>query len=186
MNPCLPSVGNEEARLAIFLDYPAVVEDKRNKAWVSVNAEFVKWSLRRMSVDTDLVYFDFILKCYPAMKLPGKKADRLALVAACSCYRYESLKTLQHCKTVVGLGSLAGEVLTGYGKIGEVEGCSWVPIERPLRDLGINVWIGYSPGYALEKPSESQGIYRVLWKAAEEAGLNPVFDPSVKPFPFPE
>jgi len=140
-----------------------------------------------MGVGLEHVYLDYILKCYPGAGLSKKKADRLALVAACSQYRFASLQELPNCKTVVGLGTLSGEVLTGYGKIGEIEGTHWPYIESQMLAIGIeSVWVGYNPCYVMEKPGEAGGVYRVIWMAACEAGLNPIFHPEVKPFQFPE
>lgn len=183
-NRCLPSVGDPSlCKLAIYLDAPAVVEDKRGKSWVGPNAEFVKWCLKRMGVGLQHVFLDYILKCYPNQNLTKmKKEVRMEMVRACAPYRIESLMDLQHCKTLVGLGTLCGEVFTGYPKIGDTEGCEWVLMESRLREKYVNAWIGYNPGYALEKPAETVGIYRVIWKACVAAGLNPKFDATVKPF----
>jgi hypothetical protein len=47
-----------------------------------------------------------------------------------------------------------------------------------------HVWIGFSPGLVKEKPSEAGSIYRVLFVAAEEAGLNPHVA-KIAPYEFP-
>ena len=183
---CLPSIGEKNCKVAIFLDYPAMIEDKRNHSWVGTNAEFVLWCLKRMGVGLHEIYLDYILKCYPAKGIPKKKDVRRELVDACRCYREASMAELLECKVVVGLGTLCGEVLTGYAKIGEIEGSFWRPIEPFMRSRFVHVWIGYNPGYVMEKPGESGGVYRVLWKACEEAGLNPAFQKDVKPFNYPD
>lgn len=169
---CLPSLGGVDCKLAIFLDHPAVVEDKRGRSWVGDNAEFVKWCLRRMSVSLELVYLDYIVKCYPT-KLPGQKIERMACVAACSQYRFASLQELKQLRALVVLGSLGCEAMTMHKTIGDKAGAEWMPASHLMRQFVPHVWVGFSPGLVKEKPSEAGSIYRVLWRAASEAGLNP-------------
>lgn len=181
---CLPSWGTPDlCKLAIYLDHPSAVEDKRGRSFVSDNADFVQFCLRRMSVNIEEVYLDYILKCYP-IKLPGKKPDRMACVSACAQYRLASLEDLPHLRAVVGLGSLACETFTGVKEIGLKAGVSWEPISPIMRQLCPTIWIGYSPGSVREKPSEAGAIYRVIFRAAEQAGLNPKPNLSIKPYEF--
>lgn len=169
---CLPSLGSSSCKLAIFLDHPSVVEDKRGRSWVGDNANFVNFCLKRMSIDPESVFRDYIVKCYP-VKLPGAKAERMACVAACSQYRFESLKELSSLKAMVVLGSLGCETITHHKTIGDKAGAEWQPVSLLMKQYISHVWIGYSPGLIKEKPSEAGSIYRVIWRAAEEAGLSP-------------
>lgn len=169
---CMVSEGKWDCRLAIFLDSPGLVEDKRGRSFSSDGAEFVKYCLHRMSIDPALVYFDYIVKCY-AGKLPGQKGDRMQCVNACSQYRYAALASLQKLRAMVVLGSLGCETMTGVKEIGKRQGAEWEPVSMLMRKYIKHVWVGFSPGLLKEKPSEAGSIYRVIFKAAEEAGLNP-------------
>lgn len=169
---CLPSVGDQDCTLAIFLDYPTLVDDRRGRSFSSDNAEFVRFCLKRMSVPLEAVYLDYIVKCYP-VKMPGKKDERMACVRECSTYRTESIEQLTHLKAMVVLGSLGCEMITTDKTVGHKAGAEWAPISPMLRQHIDHVWIGMSPGVLAEKPSEAGSIYRVIWMAAEEAGLHP-------------
>lgn len=181
---CLPSQGSTSCTLAIFLDSPSYIDDKRGKSFVSDNAEFVKYCLRRMSVPIEMVYLDYIVKCYPK-KLPGQKADRMACVNACSQYRLASLQQLTRLKSLVVLGSLGCETFTFEKQIGLKAGADWEPVSPLVRKIVPRVWVGYSPGVLEKKPSEAGAIYRVIYVAAEEAGLHPQVNQSIKPYEFP-
>lgn len=179
---CLPSRGDLSCKLAIYLDYPAMIEDQRGKSFIGDNAKFVIWCLRRMGIDPDRVYMDYILKCYPK-KVSGKKADRMSQVSACSQYRLGTLEDMPQLAALVGLGSLCCEAFTGAKSVGEKQGAEWVPLSPLMKRFVPHVWIGYSPGIVKEKASEAGAIFRVIWRAAEEAGLNPVLT-EITPYEF--
>lgn len=178
----MPSQGDENCKLAIYLDSPNFMDEKRGKSFVSDSAEFVKFCLRRMSVSAEDVYLDYIVKCY-AGKLPGKKEDRMACVRACSQYRFASLQKLTQLKAMVVLGSLGCETITLEKKIGNRAGAEWPPVSPVMRQHVKHVWVGFSPGLLKEKPAEAGSIYRVIWMAAEEAGLQPQVA-KIKPYEF--
>lgn len=180
---CLPSIGGENCRLAIFLDSPAMIDDKRGRSFVSDNAEFVKFCLKRMSIRLEDVYLDYIVKCYTP-KLPGEKATRMECVRSCAQYRFESLKHLPKLRSIVALGALGCETFTLAKKIGSKQGCEWVPASPIIRQHVEHVWIGFSPGLLKEKPSEAGSIYRVIYMAAKEAGLKPHVNLTLKPYDF--
>lgn len=180
---CLPSIGGSDCRLAIFFDSPAMIEDKRGRSFVSDNAEFVKYCLQRMSVKLEYVYLDYIVKCY-TKKLPGEKAARMDCVRSCSQYRFASLQEMPKLKSIVALGALGCETFTLAKKIGTKQGCEWVPASPIIRQHVKHVWIGFSPGLLKEKPSEAGSIYRVIFMAAQEAGLKPHVNLNLKPFDF--
>ncbi len=180
---CLPSRGGLDCKLAIFLDYPSVVEDRRGKSFVGDNARFVDYCLRRMSIDPTSVYLDYILKCYPN-KIPGKKDERMGLVRSCSQYRFGTLEDMPNLRSLVGLGGLCCETFTGEKTIGSKQGAEWRPLSPLMQRHVSHIWIGYSSGIIREKPSEAGAIYRVIWAAAQEAGLNPVANMKVKPYEF--
>lgn len=179
---CLPSSGPDTATLAIFLDSPNYLDDRRGRSFVSDNADFVRFCLRRMSVNPEEVYLDYIVKCYPG-KLPGKKADRMACVNACSQYRYAALEKLPRLKSLVVLGGLGCEAMTMEKEIGKKAGCDWKPASMMMQQHVDTVWVGYSPGLVKEKPAEAGSIYRVIWMAAQQAGLNCKVA-KIKPYEF--
>lgn len=179
----MPSIGDQDCRLAIYLDFPGMIEDKRGRSFVSDGAEFVKFCLQRMSVSLADVYMDYVVKCYPK-KLPGGKGDRMECVRACSQYRFAALKEMPHLKTIVALGSLGCETFTLVKKIGDRQGCEWKPSSPIMQHFVEHVWIGYSPGLLKEKPAEAGSIYRVIFMAAKEAGLEPRVNKKLKPFDF--
>lgn len=181
---CLPSIGDQDCKLAIFLDQPGFLEDRKGLSWVGDSAAFVMYCLRRMSVDPDLVYRDYIIKCYTA-KLPGKKPERMGLVRACSQYRFASLQEMPHLKAVVVLGALGCETMTHCKTVGDKQGAEWEPISPLMRQHVPHVWVGFSPGLLREKAGEAGSIYRVIFMAAKEAGLNPKPNLAIKPYEFP-
>lgn len=180
---CLPSRGGTDCTLAIYLDSPTYMDDKRGRSFVSDNAMFVDYSLKRMSIDPKHVYMDYIVKCYPG-KLPGKKEDRMSCVRACSQYRLASLQALTNLKALVVLGGLGCETMTLNKTVGEKAGAEWAPASPVMKQIADHVWVGYSPGLLAEKPAEAGAIYRVIWAAAEEADLNPK-TAQIKPYEFP-
>lgn len=182
---CLPSIGGQDCSLAIFLDSPAMIEDKRGRSFVSDNAEFVKFCLQRMSVKLEDIYLDYIVKCY-AKKLPGDKSARMECVRSCSQYRFAALQEMPHLKSIVALGALGCETFTLIKKIGDRQGCEWTPASPVIRQHVRNVWIGFSPGLLREKPSEAGSIYRIIFMAAKEAGLKPKTNLTMKPYDFPD
>lgn len=170
---CLKGGGGLDAALCIFLDAPTIVEDRRGKSLVAEAAMLLKWFLNRMSVQTENVYVDYVLKCYPKPnKNVGKKAFRAQMLEACSVYRFATLQRISP-KAIIAMGTTACEAFTGSSEIGQYEGARWIPNEPRVREAVEAVWVSYSPAYALENPAESVGIYRTLFAAAKEAGLKP-------------
>jgi uracil-DNA glycosylase family 4 len=125
-----------------------------------------------------------VIKCFPKPnKAFGRKAHRAEMLEQCSVYR---VATLQHHKpkAIVAMGTTACEAFMGSAEIKEYEGARWIPNEPFVREYVPAVWVCYSPAYAIQDPSQSVPIYRTLFSAAEEAGLNPVFDPTVEPYDY--
>jgi uracil-DNA glycosylase family 4 len=183
---CLKGEGDSDAaKLVIFLDAPTIVEDRRKRSFVSQSADLVKWMVRRMSLSSEQVYLDYVLKCYPkANKAFGRKADRSAFIHACSVYRVATLQSIRPTDIVV-MGSVACETFLHASKVSQLEGTWWVPLEPQVREAGVErVWVSFSPAYAIEKPAESPAIYRVIFEAARRIGLNPKTNPNIKPFDY--
>lgn len=180
---CLESLGDQDAKLAIFFDAPGFLEDRTGRSFVNDSAEFVKFSLARMSVSLDDVYLDYIVKCAPHKgKLPGKKPDRMACVNACSQYRLTALENLPHLKAICILGSLGSETFLGVKTVGDRAGAEWTPLSPFVRRFVDHIWVGFSPGLLREQPAEAPAIFRVIWKAAEDAGLRPKVNLKLKPY----
>lgn len=181
---CLKGGGGGTAPLAIFLDSPTLVEDRRHRGFVSQGAEFLRWMLRRMSLVNDDVYVDYVLKCYTGNdKTVGRKAYRQEMIEACSTYRFATLQQIKP-KAILTMGSKACEAFLGTEKVGNYEGAHWIPNEPLVREFVPHIWVTYSPLYALEDPSESVTIYRTLLAAAEDAGLKPKLNEKEAPFDY--
>ncbi len=173
---CMVGVGNPEtARMAIYMDQPSYMDDRMSKAFSAESGDLLRHFIARMGIHPDFVYFDYILKCHcPKKMMPSTKADRLICIQACSKYRFATLQTMPNLKSIVAMGKIALEAFTGNTEIGKFEDCSWEPREPQIRELGIpHIWVTYSPLYCFEKPAETPSLYRVVWRAAVEAGLNP-------------
>lgn len=173
--PLLKGMGCEDsARLAIFVDYPNFLEDKRGRAFVSEANELLKYLLARMGLTEKDYVLSYTLCCCPGKKLPGKKAERYKCIEACSEYRFATLQNMPNLKAIVAMGKTSSEAFTHRSEIGDTEGCDWFAMETQVRDLGIdNIWVSYSMGYLMEKAGETPSVYRVLWQAALQAELNP-------------
>lgn len=169
----LQGLGNPDtAKLAIFCDAPMWEDDQRRRPFVSRAGEILLNLLGRMSLTTEEVYLDYIVKCFAGKKMPRQKCERLRCVEACSEYRFATLQNMPNVKKIVGMGSLSLEAMVGSSEMKHFEGESWTPRELELRQYG-EVWITYSPAYLDEKPAEIPNVYRILFTAAQQAGLDP-------------
>ncbi len=182
---CLKGGGGDKPKLMIFLDHPNVVEDKRGRGVVSDGVEWLKWCFRRMSISRDDVYVDYVLKCYAGRNKEVKtKALRAEMIEQCSVYRVATLQQLKP-EAIVAMGGWACEALTGRStKLKMSEGNKWIATEPFVSQFVSRVWVTYSPLYPLQAPGESQTIFRVLWCAAQDAGLKPVINKTVTPFDY--
>lgn len=168
-------------KLVIFSDYPDYFADHSGKPYALDTGRILDWFLDRMSVDRDRVAYEYTLRCYPAKKLPTTKAGRANLIEECSVYRFATIAKLRP-KALVGLGQSTLEAFTGHTRIGDYQGRA-IPIwEGVVRDYAQRIWIGYSLNYILAYPSDTPSVFRVIYRAAEEAGLKPKIDPTVPPF----
>lgn len=180
---CLKGRGWDDAKLVVFMDSPNFVEDRRGVGMVSEGAEWVRWAFRRMSIE-DGYFMEYTLKCSTKRdKSFGKKHYRSTCIDSCSAYRIATLQLFRP-KAIVAMGAVSCQMVTGKDKVSLHEGTTWTPVDPEMRDFIDHVWVTYSPLYVLEAPAESVGIFRVLWHAAIEAGLNPVINPDVKPFDY--
>lgn len=181
---CLKGSGSTDAPLLIYLDAPTLVDDKRARSFVSEAADYLRHLLDLMSIGQGSVYVDYVLKCYPkSNKNFGKKSPRAQMIEACATYRVATLQQIKP-KAIIAMGTVACEAFIGESKVGNFEGTCWIPNEPFVREFVERVWITYSPAYALEDPANAVSIYRTLFAAATEAGLNPQFNKDAKAFDY--
>ena len=181
-NVCMKGWTGSDPRLLIFVDSPNVSEDRSGKSGTGESQELIRWMLQRMSVSLDKVAMSYTLRCIRAKQLT-KKAERIAAIESCWKYNLATIASLRP-KAVVVMGQVSVECFLGTSEVGAREGTKWTA-DPPVRKVGVEeVWVTYSPAYALEQPAETYRIYRVLWKAAEEAGLKPKTNNKLKPFEF--
>lgn len=177
---CLKGRGEKDAPLLILLDAPGIIEDKRGRSFVSEGSEYLDFLMSKMSVPREKYYLDYILKCYPKpCKEFGRKAPRQQMIEACSTYLIATLQFLKP-KVIVLMGTIACETAMGKEKVSEFEGTKWIPNDPLFRNFVDRVWITYNPAYGIQDPSETVGIYRTLFCAAEEAKLKPHWNPTPK------
>lgn len=173
---CLTGRGDRDASLLILLSAPSMVDDRRHQSFVSDEADYVDNLMKRMSINRADYYLDYVLKCYPKpCKQFGTKAHRQVMIEACSKYLIATLQFVKP-KAIVLMGATACESVMGSDEVGSYEGTFWQPKHPLLREYVDIVWITYSAAYGLKDPAESVGIYRVLFHAANDAGLFPIFD----------
>lgn len=169
-------------RLVIFTDHPDYFADNSHRPYTLDVRHILVWLLARMSVKSEDVAFEYTLRCYPQKSLPTTKAERATCIEECSTYRFAMVAKLKP-KAIVALGQTSLEAFTGCTRIGDYEGRSVDCWEGIVRKHGpSNVWIGYSINYILVSPAETPNVFRTIFRAAEQAGLNPKLDPSVPPY----
>lgn len=180
---CLRGRVTNEGRkpLVVFTDSPDYFADSSGRGYTLDVRRMLDWLFARMSVDLGRVAYEYTLRCYTKGTLPSTKADRAVCIEECSEYRFASIAKLRP-KAIAVLGQVSLEAFTGKSQIGQwVERRirSWEPVVRDYTD---GVWVGYSLQYILTSPGDTPSVFRVLWKAAEEAGLKPKINSSIPPF----
>lgn len=166
--------------LVVFTDFPDYFADNSGKPYALDTRRILDWMFRRMSVSPGDVALEYTLRCY-SPKLSKAKAGRAPAIEACSRYRFATIARLRP-KAIAVLGQISLEAFTGKSKVGDHEGTrirAWEPV---VRDHVDEVWVGYSIAYCLISPSDTYRVFRVLYRAAEDAGLNPKLNPNIPPF----
>lgn len=148
-------------KLMIVLDSPAIEDDKRHKLGESNSFKMLKFLLSRLGISMDDVAIVFVLRCFKPKNIFSKKAQRMIAYTACRDHLFADLQTYQP-KAIVAMGTMACESLMKGAKVGDKEGCQWI---SPT--LKRDIWISYSPAYAVESPGETGALYRVLFKACK-------------------
>lgn len=174
MNP----VGPPDTALRIFLDSPPKEDDMRHKFGASNISRFVRWMMLRNGLKEEDYQIAFTLKCAIPKNFLTKKENKQECVRACSKFRIASL---QNAKVVLAMGELS--VMAFLGKpLKKVVGCFW-----PSREIsGLTIAASYAAGYPLAegKAGESVSMARIMWMAAEKAGLKPYFNPDAGLFDY--
>ncbi len=165
---CFQPRGSSNPKLLIRLDYPYIDDDKGGQ---SKATKLLLWMIKRMSLSLEQIAIDYILKCHKPKQQLKKKPERLEAIRQCKSNDNLSIKP----KAIVLMGSIACESKFP-DQLKNREGAYWFDNPR--------VFVTYSPAYAIETPSQIVGIYRMIWWAAEYAGLNPKFNPQIKPFNY--
>jgi uracil-DNA glycosylase len=168
-------------KLVIFTDYPDYFADHAHAPYKLDVKELLFELLSRMSVAPEDVGFEYTLRCYPAKSLPGTKAERAGCIEECAAYRFNAILRTRP-KALVALGKVSMEAFTGRSELKNSEGRKFANWEPIVREVVPEVWVGYSINYLLVSPSDTPRVFRVLYKAAEDAGLHPKINP--KPFKF--
>lgn len=165
--------------LLILMDNPDKVSDSIGRPFSEEHGAMLRWLLDCMSVKLDDVAVDYVLRCYG--KTPKSKSERTTVIQECGSYRYKAIKRIKP-KVIVTLGELALFALTGKHQIGKAEGDRFRAWEGVVNQYAPHVWATYSLAYALTSPSGTPKVFRTMFSAAEEAGLNPQLNPRIKPF----
>lgn len=183
---CMKGKGETYGTMTVFTDFPDYFATRARRAYALDVGRFLDWMFERMSINPRLINYEYTLRCYAQKTLPTTKAGRLVCIQECNQYRF-AIVAKQRPKAIVTLGQVSLEAFTGRTKLKDNNGLQ-VPTNELIisRRCGIeHIWCGYSVQYALMSPSESPDMFRVLWYAAEEAGLKPKLNPSVTPFQWP-
>lgn len=174
---CLKGIGTDKHRpLMIFADYPDHFANKAKRAFVADVREFWEYILGSMSVSKDDVAFDYTVKCNIPKGVANTKAERAPIIMECNRYRFSSIRKVKP-KAIVISGSVSLEAFTGKTNVGEYHESSVRAWERPVRDIVTNVWVCHSAMYAMSSPAATVPIFRTVFQAAQEAGLNPRLNP---------
>lgn len=156
-----PGWGNSKAPLAILLDCPGNALAEK----LLINL------LMRLSLNGNDVWIDYLVKC----PLPKKALKANVLEYYKICWNHIIRQEIIDAKSVVVAGNWGCDFLTDH-KMKDLHG---------RKDSDTEIWVCYSFKYLLMNPAECVDNWRVLFKAAEEAGLKPKMNLDVPAFKFP-
>lgn len=158
---CVSGWGNPDAKLVILLDCPGDILAEKLLVWI----------LERLSLTGDDVWVDYTVKC------PIPKGTKKKPLSVCHkiCWTSHPRTQALNAKSMVIAGKWGTDFVIDR-KLKEIHG---------MKDAETEVWCCYSFMYLLMNPAECVDTWRVLFKAAEEAGLKPAMKIDVKPFRFP-
>lgn len=156
-----PGWGNPDARLVIVLDAPGS----------PLAEKLLVWSLQKLSLTADDVWVDYLWKCPLPKQLKKKELEVTHRI--CWTSHPRAWGDAED-KVIVLAGNYSAEFLAS-AKMADCHGKKHIT----------GIWIAYSFLYLLMNPAECHPTACVLYKAAEEAGLSPVYNFDVPPFRFP-
>lgn len=162
---CKRGFGNSAAPLLIYITSPGYKKAE----------DLIVWMILKMGLSEKDVYIDYILRC-PApsgskTKTSSKKT-RLPIIETCT----KLWPTFGRGQEVVTLGNIPYEAFSDRSKVSGYEG---------RYDKDNEVWCGYGLDYCLQNPAEALRVWRLIYKAAEKAGLQPKHT-DITLFEFPE
>lgn len=155
--------GNPDAKLVILLDAPGDI----------LAEKLLVWLLMRLSLTSEDIWVDYLVKCELTESKP-KKAD--VLLAYKTCWQHIPRTQVTTTDNVVVICGNWGSKLVAGQEMKNIHG---------RKDEETGAWICYSFNYLLMQPSVCLETSRVLWKAAEEAGLHPMTNTKLEMFKFP-
>lgn len=151
--------GNPDAPMGIVLDCPGD----------ALAEKLLIWLIYKLSLTGNDIWVDYTFKC-PTDDY--KKKELTTCYATCfNAY----IRTWEKRKSLV----LAGNWTSSF--VGGVPLKDWHGRKNPDTEC----WHVYSFKYLLMDPAECLDTSRVLFKAAEEAGLSPKYNSTIPNFKFP-
>ncbi len=156
----VPGWGNPLAKLVIVLDCPGD----------HLAEKLLVWLCQKLSLTADDIWVDYTFKCPIESRLRKELHERYFS----TCWNVFPRPEVQNNHTLVLMGNYSISLLAG-AKTKDIQG----------RKAGTGAWCCYSLNYLLMNPAECVTTWRVLYKAAEEAGLKPRMDMKLGMFKFP-
>lgn len=151
--------GNPDAPMAIVIDCPGD----------TLAEKLLMWLVYKLSLTGNDVWVEYTFKC-PVLKQKKKELQ------GCHSTCWEAYpRSLEHCKSIVIAGSWSSSFVGGR-QLKDMHG---------KKDPNSELWFVYSFKYLLMNPAECLDTSRVMFRAAEEAGLQPKYNSSIANFIFP-
>jgi uracil-DNA glycosylase len=169
---CMEAMPNLRAPLQVFIDGPTAQDDDFGGYGSSRVSRLLMWMLEKWTLYPEEVGINFTIRC--CTSTVKKKVDQKDSIAACSIY---SEKAIAAAKSLLGMGDLS----------------SWRLLDSPIsrtvyqehkKARPVPVFMSYSPGYFLQKTAETIDGLRMLHRAAEAAGLKPIYNKDLPLFDF--
>lgn len=153
--------GNPDAKLVVLMDDPGHVQSEK----------LLIWMFKKLGLTGNDVWVDYTFKCQIPKGLKKNVLRHCYEICWSSHPRKEALED----RALVIAGNYGADFVLQQ-KMKEMNG---------RKDEETGAWIIYSFSYALMNPAICVDIWRVLFKAAQEAGLEPRMVIDVEPFRFP-
>jgi hypothetical protein len=150
------------------------MELKLHKELVHDGGRLLRWMMQKLSIDREDWVHTYAFQGSWSAKIPtNKRRRKMYLAENIHMDRLVDIIRLNSPCSVVGMGRLSCEVLTGGSILSKKVGADWdsgFPIA--MRKIGVEkVWITYSPDAALYDPGLVVDISRVLGHAAMESNI---------------